>query len=561
MKSKEILNKIYGRNYEDWIFDELQLISSKYAGLLESEEFKLSEKDVVLITYGDQVSSNKKESKLQTLKKFADQYLKPEINSIHILPFYPYSSDDGFSVIDYFSVNPLLGDWDDIKTLSKDYRLMFDGVVNHISKKSEWFKKFLENDDEFESFFIEEDINKDFSKVVRPRVSPLLHEYEDLSGQKKFIWTTFSEDQVDLNYKNPKVLLKVIELLLFYASKGAKLIRLDAIGYLWKKDNTECIHLPQAHQVIKLIRAIFDGLMPSVSIITETNVPHNDNVSYFGNGLDEARMVYNFTLPPLIAYSLLTANSAKLTQWASNLELPSNKVCFFNFTASHDGVGLNPVASILSKEEIKVIINSAKHNNGNISYKTNEDGTESPYEINCNYFDILKGIDNDNEIGIQRMIISQAIMLAFPGVPGVYFHSLVGSENYVEGVETTGRYRSINREKLNFENLVEELSDKGSTRNKLYTSYKKLLEIRTTEPAFNPFGHYSFPRYGDGIFAIKREAVEGKSRLLLLFNLANEEEIVNLNGKNYVDLLSGVKFDKEFTLKAMQFYWLKEIYD
>ncbi|MEL6660615.1 MAG: alpha-amylase family glycosyl hydrolase, partial [Bacteroidota bacterium] len=329
-----LLAQVYPAEQVDGILQNIIALVNHYQSMMQRDGVhQLSEKDVVLITYGDQVWKEG-EYPLATLKRFMDEQAAGLINAVHILPFYPYSSDDGFSVIDYYEVNPEWGSWETIADLASGYHLMFDGVINHISQESEWFKQFLAGDPRYDTYFIEDDPNKDYSKVVRPRVLPLLHDYEDANGQTRYVWTTFSRDQVDLNYRNPQVLLQVIDLLLFYAMNGASLIRLDAIGFMWKEDDSTCIHLPQTHNLIKVMRAAMAEAVPDLIFITETNVPHLENISYFGNGYDEAQMVYNFTLPPLLAYSLLNGTSEKFTAWAQSLELPSNEVCFFNFTAS-----------------------------------------------------------------------------------------------------------------------------------------------------------------------------------------------------------------------------------
>ena len=159
------------------------------------------------------------------------------VDDIHLLPFYPYSSDDGFSVIDYKQVNPALGTWDDVARVGQNFHLMFDGVINHISAQSAWFKAFLQDDPKYRDYFIVVEGEPDLSQVVRPRTLPLLTEFTTPSGAKK-VWTTFSADQIDLNYANPEVLLDIIDVLLFYVAHGAELIRLDAIAYLWKEIGT-----------------------------------------------------------------------------------------------------------------------------------------------------------------------------------------------------------------------------------------------------------------------------------------------------------------------------------
>ncbi|HON72983.1 MAG TPA: alpha-amylase family glycosyl hydrolase, partial [bacterium] len=380
----EKLRTLYG-DKADIIYPEINNIINHFQNKKIREE-ELTEKDVVLITYGDQFRDDDKY--LRYLKRFCDEFFKGYISTIHILPFFPYSSDDGFSVIDYRKVKEDLGDWEDIEDLSKDYKLMFDFVCNHISSKSEWFQGYLKGDKKYKDYFIEMDPNIDLSDVVRPRALPLLTPFDTRDG-KKCLWTTFSEDQIDLNYKSPELFLDMIKILLFYIEKGADLIRLDAIAYLWKEICTPCIHLRETHTVIQLLRNILDKVAPEVKIITETNVPHKDNISYFGDGYNEAQLVYQFPLPPLILYTFGKHDSTSFNAWAKTIKPFSSKTTYFNFLASHDGIGLNPLRGIVDEKEIENLVEITERRGGLVSYKYNTNGTKSPYELNISYFNAL----------------------------------------------------------------------------------------------------------------------------------------------------------------------------
>lgn len=555
------IHKLYPPETAERAVNGLIDLIFKYKQRIVSTPYHLSEKDVILITYGDQVNRDHEPS-LQTLGEFMDQHLQGVINSIHILPFYPSSSDSGFSVVNYNRVDPHMGSWREIDNISSKYRLMVDGVINHVSQFSDWFKAYLAGDKYFKDYFIELDPSIDLSKVVRPRATPLLSEFIDDEGKIHNIWTTFSKDQVDLNYKNHRVLLNVLDALFYYIEKGATLIRLDAIAFIWKEVGTECVHLPQTHELIQLMREVLHEVAPEVIIITETNVPHHENVSYFGSGDDEAQMVYNFALPPLLVHSILHAETKTLTQWAQSLSLPSNKVCFFNFTASHDGVGLRPVKDILSNEEVNLLVSKVQEHGGLVSFRAEEDGSQSPYELNCSYMDILSHPDESDQLRIKRMLLSQGSVLAMPGVPGVYFHSLVGSRNYYDGVKHTGINRSINREKYNADWLENELSTQGNLHKTIFDSYKRLISIRINEVAFNPHGGFSFLDLDPRLFVIVQVCIENVERILAIHNFSNEEVTFTVPGEISLplnDLLSSYAVDetREVVLEPYQMMWLK----
>jgi sucrose phosphorylase len=557
------LERIYDAEDATAAYKAIGLLIGEYKEKIQSQHYRLSERDVILITYGDQIF-HEGETALATLKRFLDEYVEECINTVHILPFYPYSSDDGFSIVNYKGVCPLMGSWKDIKALSKDHRLMFDGVINHMSQLSEWFGRFLENDPEYLEFFTELDPSTNLSEVVRPRTTPLLTEFSDIEEKKRHIWTTFSADQVDLNYANYRVLLKVLDVLLYYVEKGASLLRLDAIAFIWKELGTPCVHLPQTHQLIQLMREVIHEVAPEVLIITETNVPHDENISYFGDGDDEAQMVYNFALPPLLAFSILKGDTTKLTAWAQTLELPSDKVCFFNFTASHDGVGVRAVSDILSEEELQFLVESCIDHQGLVSYRAVGNGeVKRPYELNCSYIDLLSDPQESDELRIKRMMLSQAVTLSMPGVPGVYFHSLTGSESYHEAVRKTRRNRTINREKLNFDNIKEALEEENGLRSNIFKRYKQLISIRIHEKAFDPYAPFEFLSLNAQLFAIKHCSKDGSESIVSLYNFTNKTVEVDLSEHVDMHLLEIITHKiykkRKFTMKAYDILWLKEI--
>ena len=555
------LHRLYPEEVAQRAVNDIIDLIFKYKQRISSQEYHLSEKDIILITYGDQVNRDDEPS-LKTLNDFMNKYLHGVINSIHILPFYPSSSDSGFSVVNYSAVDPRMGSWREIDSISSNYRLMVDGVINHTSQFSDWFQAYLDGDEYFKDFFIEVDPSADLSKVVRPRASPLLSEFVDSEGKIHHIWTTFSKDQVDLNYKNHRVLRNVLDALFYYIEKGATLIRLDAIAFIWKEVGTECVHLPQTHELIQLMREVLHEVAPEVIIITETNVPHHENVSYFGSGDDEAQMVYNFALPPLLVHSILHGDTKAMTEWAKTLTLPSNKVCFFNFTASHDGVGLRPVKGILSDEEIDYLVRHVEDHGGLVSFRSEEDGSESPYELNCSYIDILTHPDEEDRLRIKRMLLSQGTVLAMPGVPGIYFHSLMGARNYHDGVKHTGINRAINREKFHIDWLEEQLSEQNNLSKIIFDSYRRLISIRINEKAFNPFGYFSFYDIDPRLFVIQQACSDNKEYVVAIHNFSNEEvkctipEEITLPLK---DLLSSYEVDetREVLLEPYQMMWLK----
>ena len=600
-----------------------------HAPAAEPGTLPLSESDAVMITYGDQFQAPAPEdaagtgeraagdgdsaagggdtaagtgdhaaaTPLQYLHRFLEEHLEEVVTGLHILPFSPYSSDDGFSVIDYREVNPDFGSWEDIQALAGDYRLMADLVLNHCSAESDWFLRFKQGEEPYTRYFISVDPDTDLSMVVRPRAHPLLTPVETEEGTRH-VWTTFSADQVDLNFGDPVVLLEMVSILLEYVERGMQIVRLDAIAYLWKEIGHPCIHHPKTHKVVQLFRAVLEELAPWVVIITETNVPHQENLSYFGDGGNEAHMVYNFSLPPLTLDAMLREDTRHLQDWAWSLPAPSPRTTFFNFLASHDGIGLLPAQGILTQEEIDAMIAAVRERGGRISYKATPGG-EIPYEMNVNYLSASTDPALPPAQRARMFLAGQAVMLVLAGVPGIYVHSLIGSENWNEGVEQTGHKRTINREKLHYDRVVDELIDEESLRHQVFEGYKRLLEARLAEPAFHPAAPQRIVETPHQIFCVIRggpaaagaadagttgQAAQPQDRLashdtpapppvICLINVSADETEVHVDvgaagvgeTKSFTDLVSGDTFFPHwdgptrisFELEAYEIMWLK----
>lgn len=557
-KIKSLISLVYGDSFSEMQLESLsEKISSAANVISEKRKSGWDEKDVVLITYADQFY-NEGENALPVFTRFYNRWLSRSFSHVHLLPFYPWSSDDGFSVIDYHDVAPETGTWRDVAELKQFTSLMFDFVCNHMSAKSQWFAHYLAQKPGYEDFFISVDPQTDLSAVTRPRALPLLTPFTFDDGSVRYLWTTFSDDQVDLNFASPQVLIAMVDVLLHYLVEGARYIRLDAVGFMWKIPGTRCIHLEQTHRLIQLFRAITDAVAPGTVIITETNVPHNDNVSYFGDGENEAQMVYQFSLPPLVLHAVHRQDVRALCQWASSLELPSKQTTWFNFLASHDGIGLNPLRGILPESEILSLVETLQQEGALVNWKNNPDGTRSPYEINVTYLDALSYQDCEDTLRIARFILAHAVLLSFPGVPAIYIQSIIGSRNDYNGVERLGYNRAINRKKYCAGEIDGELEDKNGLRNKVYCQLSALIALRRQEKAFHPDSEAFFETSGEHVFKIVRIADDGE-RITALFNFSNDIQCVLFNRQSGKDLITGINIsDMTLTLNPWQVMWIKE---
>ncbi|MGH3666540.1 MAG: sugar phosphorylase [Egibacteraceae bacterium] len=487
------------------------------------------ETDVVLISYADQIRDPAMPP-LAGLHRFLSTYVGEAISSVHLLPFFPATSDDGFAVRFYEVVDPAVGQWRDIVRLGADYKLVFDAVVNHTSASNPWFVRFLRDDPAFGGFYRTADPEADTDSVTRPRTSPLLTPFAKANGDVAWVWTTFSPDQVDLDYGNPEVLLAVTELLLTYVGYGARTLRLDAIAYLWKRLSTSCIHLPETHEVIRLWRTVLDLVAPGTLVLTETNVPHAENVSYFGNGDDEAHLVYQFPLAPLVLSAFHLADTTTLQEWAAGLSVPSSSTSYLNFLGSHDGVGLRPAEGLLTPAEISQLCDLARAHGGGVSYKTDASGDLSPYELNTVYFDALTELDSaePQHTQVARFLSAQSILLALPGVPAIYMQGLLGMRNWLEGVERTGRLRSINRRKFELAELESVLSDTDSLQHEVFFALLDRINVRTHERCFHPNGEQRLLATDGNVLAFERWDPCGSAKVICLHSVTGRPQTLAL---------------------------------
>ncbi len=557
----EKLTFLYGKEGAQACYPELERIVRVYYAhktpeMIEDEKGfdpaeRFTERDLILITYGDMVYSPGKKP-LHALTDLAQAFFHRLINTIHLLPFFPYSSDRGFAVIDFEEVDPNLGTWDEVEHLSEPFRLMFDGVINHVSSKSRWFQQFLNGNPHYQKFFTtfstKEPISDEQLKVIlRPRTTPVLTTFPTLHGPR-LVWSTFGPDQIDLSFKNEQVLVRVLEILLLYVRRGADLIRLDAVTYLWDELGTTSAHLQQTHCIVQLFRQVLDLVAPRVALVTETNVPHEDNIRYFGDGRNEAQMVYNFALPPLVLLAFLKGDATRLTDWAASLERVSDTATYFNFLDSHDGVGVLPVKNLVSLEEVNALVERVKAHGGLVSMRDTGEGTQAPYELNITWFNALnrEASGESVERQVERFVASRSIALALMGVPGIYLPSLIGGRNDQAAVRQTGVARDINRATIFEQKLFELLGDEGSACHQIARRFFRLLEVRIGSPAFHPNAGQRVLRGNPAVFAVLRSAKNETQAVLALTNVSDREQEARFSAEElgraaerWEDLLSG----------------------
>ncbi|WP_440922426.1 alpha-amylase family glycosyl hydrolase [Candidatus Pelagibacter sp.] len=523
----------------------------------------ISEKTTLVICYGDSVYSEKKKS-IKVFQSFFQKKLKNYFNTIHFLPFYPSSSDSGFAVKDHYKVENKLGNWQDVKNVSKLSNVMADIVINHSSARGLWFKNFLKKKEPGKDYFLIVNSKFNTSKVVRPRDHKLLKKIK-IFKKSDYLWRTFSPDQIDLNFRNPHVLIQFIKIMIHLINNGVTIFRLDAIAYLWKENGTQCINLKQTHEIIKLFRYIINLLNVQTTIITETNLPEKENLSYFGSN-DEANWIYNFSLPPLLIHAFLFENSSYLNKWSKNLPNTKNENCYLNFIASHDGIGIRPTEGLLNKKTLNSFLKRLKKNGSKFSYRKVQNKVKKVYEANITIFDALKKSDYDQkgEFYLERYVSAHAIMISFEGIPAIYFNSMFGASNDEAKFIITGNNRDVNRYRWNLKNISNKLKVKNTKQSIFYNKLCNLLNIRRKQKAFHPNAQRINLNFGSKIYGFKRISKDKKQTIICITNLSSKSQKTRIvkkskKIKNLLNLRIKLENKKFLVLKPFETVWLSNI--
>ncbi|QFT92797.1 Sucrose phosphorylase [Roseovarius sp. THAF9] len=522
-----------------------------------------SEKDAFLITYGDTILDGVHKP-LDLLEDFLSRYMGGVVDGVHVLPFFPFSSDDGFAVTDYCAVNPRLGEWSDITRIASNFHLVSDLVLNHVSSQGNWFNQYRQGKAPYDKFFYEADPDQDLSAVVRPRTTPLLQKIETRNGDKH-VWCTFSHDQIDLNFSNPEVLLEMLRIIRMHIDKGVRTLRLDAVAFIWKEPGTSCIHLPQTHAIVQLIRLLVDYTFETVVLLTETNVPRSENLSYFGNR-NEAHAVYNFPLPPLILHAMQSGSAEYLNRWQATMPPAQLGCAYLNFTASHDGIGMRPAEGVLPLDEKNRMIDTAQAAGALVSMRTMPDGTEQAYELNCSLFDVMRTtFKGEDDHHFERFICSQTIPMSLEGIPAFYIHSFLATPSDHEAVERRGMNRAINRHRWHYPDLLERMEDERSDQARVMKALSERLRIRARQPGFHPNATQFTLRLDPRLFGVWRQSLDRYQSIFAIHNVSDETVTVSpdqlnmIEDDNWRDLLSGEEIDAAadvITLAPYQSRWI-----
>ena len=441
-------------------------------------------RDAVLITYADTMTGEDA-SALQCLRGFVNRHLLPFAAVVHVLPFLKSTSDGGFAVASHTLLEERFGDWSDLAALAEGRRLMADLVLNHVSASHPWVQEFLRDEEPGLSCVLAAEPDPCWSDVVRPRSSSLFTQLRGPNGPRQ-VWTTFGPDQVDLDWRSPEVLLGFARLLQRMVRHGVRWIRLDAVGFVWKQPNTSCIHLPEAHRLVQVLRCLLDQACQRGVVVTETNVPEQENLSYLRSG-DEAHLAYNFPLPPLLLEACVSGRADLLNAWLNGWPALPAQTGLLNFTACHDGVGLRPLEGLMPQARLLQLLIGCEQRGGLVSHRMLSNGDEVPYEINISWWSAMAdgGID-PSHWQRERFLLTQLLVMALPGVPAFYLPALLAEPNDLGRFRRTGHRRDLNRPQFRTAALERRLADPDADAAVLLPMLRRALAVRADQPALHP---------------------------------------------------------------------------
>lgn len=520
-KLRDLFLKFYDEEYLidfERILDKLKIKKNK--------KFKLNSQDIIFLTYPNSIENLNKLYEFTKENKFEELF-----STIHILPFLESDADGGFAVVDYKKVDLKYGTWREIKKFSKRYKLISDLILNHTSNNNKWFLDFL---DSRNNFYFKFDKNFDYSKVFRPRSTSLFTNYLGT-----FVWTTFSDKQVDLNLNEVKVFFNFLEIISFYFKKGINILRLDAIPYLFKKSGTSCVNLDENYDLVELFIKSLKHINSEVKFISEVNFGDEVNLNYLEKTSTD--LIYEFTFPMLLIYCIYNKDFKYFLKWAQDFDF--NKDVIF-FLSNHDGISFRGIKNFLNENDFNDFFNSLLRNNFLINYKT-IDGKDEPYELNSTYFSLLKEILNKDPS--KEHLFCFNLLLFIKGVPLIYYLDIIKAQNDYHLFSITNHKRDLSRPKFKYEDYLVKIN------NSFFDIFKNLVLIRNQ---FD-FDKYSFKIHEEKGFLFL--SYENESEILIsISNITSLSKEYKFNFKSYFDLIEDKIVQSDIIyLEKYNFKWIK----
>ena len=468
----------------------------------------------MLITYSDSLGNN-----LKDLYENLEEHFVDAIGGVHLLPFFPSTGDRGFAPVDYDEVDPAFGDWEDVKRLGEKYYLMFDFMINHISRQSKYYKDYQEKHEasEFKDLFLNWDkfwpenrpTQADVDLIYKRKDRAPKQEIVFEDGSVEHLWNTFGEEQIDLDVTKEVTMEFIRKTIQHLASNGCDLIRLDAFAYAVKKlDTNDFFVEPDIWDLLDKVRDI------AAEYGTELLPEIHEHYSIQFKIADHDYYVYDFALPMVTLYTLYSSRTERLAKW-----LKMSPMKQFTTLDTHDGIGVVDVKDILTDEEIDYASNELYKVGANVKrkYSSAEYNNLDIYQINSTYYSALG--DDDVKYFLARLIQAFA-----PGIPQVYYVGLLAGKNDLELLEETKEGRNINRHYYSNEEIAEEVQ------RPVVKALLNLFSFRNRSEAFDLEGTIDVKTPTAHSIVIKRQNKDKSVTAVAEIDLQNQTYRVIENG-------------------------------
>ncbi len=553
----------------------------------------LSQKLVGMALYSNGFANN-----LRDLANKIDYFQELGINMVHIMPILKCpdgQSDGGYAVSDFRQIDESVGDLEDLRLISEDFRkrdilLVLDVVLNHTSDEHEWAKKAMKGDPRFQDYYyiFEGREVPDMFERSMPEVFP-----ESDAGNftwnpamGKWVMTVFHNYQWDLNYSNPAVFIEMLDIIMFWANQGVDVLRLDAVAFLWKKIGTSCQNERKAHLLLQLMKDCCQVSAPGVLFIAEAIVAPVEVIKYFGEDAivaKECEIAYNATLMALLWDGVATKNTKLLSQGIKSLPNKLERATWLNYVRCHDDIGFG-----FDDNDIRLAgYEPHSHRRFLVDYFSGKfDGSARGLEFMdgriCGSLASLVGLESALETedksliaaAINRILLLHGIILSFGGIPLIYNGDALGVLNdysFSEDPSKSSDNRWVHRPKIDWEK-AELRKKQGTSQYAIFTAMKKMISIRKEILAFADFNNRELLQLENEhlLGFIRFDHQRSSEKVLVLANFDSNPQYLDLSALShtgfniytrFIDLYSGKKpfqHDERIVLQGYQFYWLTE---
>lgn len=472
----------------------------------------------MLITYADSLGNN-----LNELERVMEKYFHEAIGGIHLLPFFPSTGDRGFAPKDYTVVDTAFGAWEDVERLGEKYYLMFDFMINHISRESNFFQDFKEkhNKSEYKDMFIRVNqffpenrpTDKDIELIYKRKNKAPFQEVHFADGSKEDVWNTFGEEQIDLDVTKAVTKTFIRQTIKDMASHGCSLIRLDAFAYAIKKlDTNDFFVEPDIWELLDDVRK--EAQKYQIELLPEIHEHYSIQMKI----ADHDYFIYDFALPMVMLHALYSGTTERLAAW-----LKQSPMKQFTTLDTHDGIGVVDAKDLLTDDEldytseklyevganVKKIYSSASYNNLDI------------YQINSTYYSALGEKDDS-------YLLARVLQIFAPGIPQIYYVGLLAGKNDIDLLEKTKEGRNINRHYYKVEEIAEEVQ------RPIVKKLLQILQFRNEQAAFDLEGTIEIANPSTQTIEIIRENQTKTEKVKLVadlqtkaFEIYHNEQIVS----------------------------------